>query len=400
MGPQKELKMAFLLIFIASALIGAVNSKDCSDTNPSCDYFNNQGFCTTGPYIAWMKKVCRKTCGVCDFQERCPSNPCKNGGQCTEGDKNFKCTCADGFFGPTCESSKDCSDKHRSCDYFKKQGSCETNEWVKKQCKKTCDVCDFEERCPSNPCKNGGQCQETDKSFKCTCADGWVGATCEQNPCQSKPCKNGGKCEGSVDGFYCYCAEGWTGRDCTKALTKIEKAVLVRHNELRKKVATEAEPAWKVKCSNLKDLSWSQDLATSAQQWADHMASEDKMYHDDSSNRKYGTHQGYIGQNIAYQGVWGTTETNFNEEEIMLKMVQAWYDEVNDLNGQDPNDYKKNGGSAVIGHFTQVVWEGTTEVGCGYGKMTSGKVHKWYFACNYSPGGNINVKENNPCTKD
>jgi len=130
------------------------------------------------------------------------------------------------------------------------------------------------------------------------------------------------------------------------------------------------------------------------------MASVGRMYHDNVENRRHGSHQGWIGQNIAYRGAWGNGAASFDVEEQLLKMVNAWYDEVNDLNGQDPNDYKKYGGTAVIGHFTQVVWEGTTEVGCGVGKRSDGNMHKWYLACNYSPGGNINVKENNPCTKN
>jgi len=63
-------------------------------------------------------------------------------------------------------------------------------------------------------------------------------------------------------------------------------------------------------------------------------------------------------------------------------MVDLWYDESADY------DYaagtSKNGG--VTGHFTQVVWQGTTELGCGISNCPSiGS----FLVCNYGPAGNI-----------
>lgn len=37
-----------------------------------------------------------------------------------------------------------------------------------------------ESKCfPLNPCKHGGVCHEDDTSYKCTCATGWTGISCE-----------------------------------------------------------------------------------------------------------------------------------------------------------------------------------------------------------------------------
>merc|ERR1712135_128354 len=44
-----------------------------------------------------------------------------------------------------------------------------------------------------------------------------------------------------------------------------------------------------------------------------------------------------------------------------------------------------NGKTGVIGHYTQVVWAETTDVGCGYIASSKGS----YMACNYGPGGNV-----------
>jgi len=43
----------------------------------------------------------------------------------------------------------------------------------------------------------------------------------------------------------------------------------------------------------------------------------------------------------------------------------------------------------VIGHYTQVVWAETTDVGCGYIAKLDGQFIKSYMACNYGPGGNM-----------
>ena len=40
----------------------------------------------------------------CAGEKPCHSNPCKNGGTCTDvGTESFQCTCPEGFQGPTCE---------------------------------------------------------------------------------------------------------------------------------------------------------------------------------------------------------------------------------------------------------------------------------------------------------
>ncbi|KAI8348855.1 CAP domain-containing protein [Blakeslea trispora] len=60
--------------------------------------------------------------------------------------------------------------------------------------------------------------------------------------------------------------------------------------------------------------------------------------------------------------------------------VKGWYDEV------DKYDYNKPDFSMATGHFTQVVWKGTTEVGCA-SNSCPGKGGN-YIVCNYNPSGN------------
>ena len=58
--------------------------------------------------------------------------------------------------------------------------------------------------------------------------------------------------------------------------------------------------------------------------------------------------------------------------------ITAWYDE------NKIYDYSRPGYSVPTGHFTQLVWVGTTEVGCGV-TVCNGRP---LYTCSYSPSGN------------
>ena len=84
------------------------------------------------------------------------------------------------------------------------------------------------------------------------------------------------------------------------------------------------------------------------------------------------------GENLAYSASFGM------ERELIPEI--GWYDD------EEPNyDYatgsSSNGG--VIGHFTQMVWRETTEIGCAERKIT--RENGWdytYSVCRYTPPGN------------
>lgn len=104
-------------------------------------------------------------------------------------------------------------------------------------------------------------------------------------------------------------------------------------------------------------VTWSDTVAASAQAWADTCPSG----HSGS---------GY-GENIA----WATG--NISESAV----VKLWYDE------EPLYDYNNPGFSSNTGHFTQVVWKGTTEIGCGFKSgCTTGWANVW--VCQYNPPGN------------
>jgi hypothetical protein len=64
--------------------------------------------------------------------------------------------------------------------------------------------------------------------------------------------------------------------------------------------------------------------------------------------------------------------------------VQAWYNEISDY------DFNNPGYSDATGHFTQVVWVGSTEVGCAWVSCNGENgTPGYYLMCEYSPAGNV-----------
>jgi len=71
-----------------------------------------------------------------------------------------------------------------------------------------------------------------------------------------------------------------------------------------------------------------------------------------------------------------------NVTEIMLDAVDGWYNEV--------HNYDR--GTGVVGHFTQVIWNETTQLGMGIGissKRRCGDGNEAYVVANYKPPGNV-----------
>lgn len=97
---------------------------------------------------------------------------------------------------------------------------------------------------------------------------------------------------------------------------------------------------------------------------------------------KHDTNRGGQGENL-----FVSSDTN-NEDALMLVATNGWYDEVRAYNPRNP------GFSMATGHFTQVVWKGTTHVGCaayacrnGVGGFNSPRGSM--VVCRYSPPGNM-----------
>ncbi len=111
-------------------------------------------------------------------------------------------------------------------------------------------------------------------------------------------------------------------------------------------------------------LSWSADLASRAQRWAEHLQSAKSCEMEHS-------HASGVGENLAWASGQQLTPSS---------VVKMWADEAQDYN---PESGACTPG-AVCGHYTQVVWKNTRKVGCGV--ASCGRDEIW--VCNYSPPGN------------
>lgn len=135
-------------------------------------------------------------------------------------------------------------------------------------------------------------------------------------------------------------------------LEKFRLQCLERHNVLRKQ---HGAPPMKLV----------DEINEVAQKYAEHLGKTNKFEHSKGSG---------FGENLA-----GCTckEGEFPEGSYITDM---WYDEIKDY------DFDNPGFSMNTGHFTQVVWKGSTELGIGIGYQKSGMC---VVVANYREHGNM-----------
>ena len=139
--------------------------------------------------------------------------------------------------------------------------------------------------------------------------------------------------------------------------------MLAAHNQVRREVG-------------VPDLVWSEPLAELAQDWADTLISETGgLRHRSAAERD----NGRIGENLS-GSYWSASGGALRSPQ---RAVQGWIEEKADY------DYASNTCAAgkVCGHYTQMVWADTTEVGCAVAHNEDLTRDVW--VCNYAPMGNI-----------
>lgn len=119
----------------------------------------------------------------------------------------------------------------------------------------------------------------------------------------------------------------------------------------------------------LPPLNWNDALAQSAQQWADHLAATGRFEHA-PENR-----DAPQGENL-----WEGSKGYFSPE----AMVDAWIREKRFFRpGIFPNN-STTGRVEDVGHYTQLVWRATHEVGCAEASSGSDDI----LVCRYAEAGN------------
>ena len=132
----------------------------------------------------------------------------------------------------------------------------------------------------------------------------------------------------------------------------------------------------------IEELKWSDELAQYAREWADFLANENQCV------LRHRPQTGEYGQQYGENVYWASSiQFSNGENEIQQidagKVVNSWAAESIDY------DHKKNTcrDGKTCGHYTQVIWSTTTELGCG---MSLCKDKSQVWVCNYYPPGNIN----------
>jgi pathogenesis-related protein 1 len=145
-----------------------------------------------------------------------------------------------------------------------------------------------------------------------------------------------------------------------------QTAILNMHNQERAAVGLPA-------------VTWSNSLATDAQNWANYLASLNlRPYRppdlgDIPPHSQFATNGGQ-GENLA----WGTRGA-FSA----ATLAQGW---ANEKSNYVPGTPVGNMGmpNNVYGHYTQMVWRSTTQIGCAMGS----DANQDYLVCRYLPAGN------------
>lgn len=113
---------------------------------------------------------------------------------------------------------------------------------------------------------------------------------------------------------------------------------------------------------------------------------------------------GGYGQNIAVFGETGDVQALGEAHEVASASTDMWYNgEINSFlpsyYGEENPDFSN---FDAWGHFSQMVWKSTEEIGCASQYCDAGTIFSgfgsWFTVCNYGPEGMF--LSLNPCMKN
>jgi hypothetical protein len=143
----------------------------------------------------------------------------------------------------------------------------------------------------------------------------------------------------------------------TESFEDLSERVLTAHNRERR--AYGAVP-----------LQWDAGLAASAEDYAEALARRGRLAHSDPEIRPR------QGENL-----WMGTRGAYSVEE----MVSTWAAEKSLFKPGYFPDVSESGHWQDVAHYTQLVWPGTSRVGCAVHRA-----ERWdYLVCRYAPTGNV-----------
>lgn len=144
----------------------------------------------------------------------------------------------------------------------------------------------------------------------------------------------------------------------TGSRTNFDSRILAAHNRARAEVGS-------------RPMQWNEDLARDAKVWGDHLAATGKFEHSPDEP----------GVEPQGENLWAGTPDAYLPE----SMVGLWVAEKQDYKpGVFPYN-SRSGNHANVGHYTQLIWADTTQVGCALSRGAREEV----LVCRYSTPGNV-----------
>nr|XP_008536437.1 PREDICTED: cysteine-rich venom protein TEL1-like isoform X1 [Equus przewalskii]XP_023480837.1 cysteine-rich venom protein TEL1-like isoform X1 [Equus caballus] len=150
----------------------------------------------------------------------------------------------------------------------------------------------------------------------------------------------------------------------------IQMEIVNTHNDMRRMVKPTA--------SNMLKMMWNHEAAKNAEKWAKKCT----LTHSSSSKRK-----------ISFAGC--------GENILMSSRIKSWPDVIQYF--YEELKYFKYGfgrtrANVKIGHYTQLVWPTSHQLGCALAYCPH-KTLKYFYVCQYCPGGNYVKRMNTPYKK-
>jgi hypothetical protein len=134
-------------------------------------------------------------------------------------------------------------------------------------------------------------------------------------------------------------------------------------------------------------VTWSPTIAAFAQQWADSLAATScgSPHHRTSAELR----QAGYGENLAaFSSTFGGSSAQQAVDGWSSEVTCWTYGAIATTEGCDPGCYSRLN-SDGCGHYTQIVWRATTEIGCGVASCQNGGFKTDIWICNYKPPGNF-----------
>ena len=149
-----------------------------------------------------------------------------------------------------------------------------------------------------------------------------------------------------------------SGEPALRGTGRLRDAMLAGHNEARAALG-------------LAPLAWNDSLAADARDYAREMARSGRFEH--SAQPRGNPPQG--------ENLWTGTRRAYSYQE----MIGHWVAERRFYQPLPVPQSSNNGRFGDVGHFTQIVWRATREVGCAEASNRTDD----YVVCRYLPAGNI-----------